>query len=214
MRFFTHNIGWKLLSLVAAFAIWINVASEPELSTILSAPVEFKNYPADLEISSNNIVESIDVEARGPSGQLRDVSAAPVTAIIDFASVKVPGERTFTLTAQEVGLPRGIALIRTIPAQIRFDFEYRATRRINVEVKFSGALPSGLAIAGFTVDPPQLEIAGPESRVAAVHEATTDPFDLNRVTADTSQTLAVYMPEPHVRFLDKPRVTVNIRLKK
>jgi len=49
MGFFTNNVGWKLLSLAAAFFIWVNIASEPELATILSAPVEYKNYPKDLE---------------------------------------------------------------------------------------------------------------------------------------------------------------------
>ena len=67
MGFFTNNVGWKLLSLAAAFFIWVNIASEPELATILSAPVEYKNYPKDLEISST-IVDTVNVEARGPSG--------------------------------------------------------------------------------------------------------------------------------------------------
>ncbi len=213
MRFLTHNIGWKLISLIAAFGVWMNIASEPELSTMLTAPVEFKNYPKNLDISSNNIVGTIEVEARGPSGQLRNLSEAHLSAIVDFASVKVPGERTFTLTARELKLPRGISLIRTIPAQLRFNFDRRATRALKVRVRFSGALPTGLAIVGFDVNPPELRIAGPAGRVAATPEALSDPFDLSRVTADTTETLSVYMPEPQIRFLEAPRVTVNIHVK-
>ena len=73
MRFLTRNLLWKLLALVAAFGVWLNVASEPELATIVSVPVEYNNFPKDLEISSD-IVESIDVEARGPAGQLRSLN--------------------------------------------------------------------------------------------------------------------------------------------
>jgi YbbR domain-containing protein len=80
-------------------------------------------------------------------------------------------------------------------------------------VKFSGVLPQGLSVTDFSVQPPELKIAGPESRVAAVREAISDPFDLNLVTGDTSQSLAVYMPEPQVRFLDRPRVIVSIHTK-
>ncbi|MDP9171104.1 MAG: CdaR family protein, partial [Acidobacteriota bacterium] len=197
-----------------AFAVWVNIASEPELSTILSAPVEFKNFPADLEISSNNMVDKIDVEAHGASGQLRDVARTPIAAILDFSSVRVPGERTFTLSTREISLPRGIDLIRTIPAQVRFTFEHRATRAVKVQVKFSGTLPSGLAVSGFEVVPPELTVAGPESRVAEAREAITDPFDYSQVRADSSQSLAVYMPEAQVHFLDKPRVTVSIHVRK
>ncbi len=214
MRFLTHNIWWKLLSLAAGFAIWVNIASEPQLSTILSAPVEFRNYPADLEISSNNIVEAIDVEARGPSGLLRDLADSHLAAIVDFTSVKEPGERTFTLTQRELNLPNGMQLIRTIPAQLRFNFEHRAIRSLKVQVRFSGRLPKGLAIESYDVNPSEMRIAGPASRVALTRDAVSDPFDLNRVTADSSQSLAVYMPEPQVRFMDPPRVTVNIHVKR
>ena len=110
MRFLTQNLVWKLFALIAAFFVWLNVASEPELATIVSIPVEYNNFPKDLEISST-IVESIDVEARGPAGQLRTLNDSRVAAVVDFASVKEPGERTFTLTARELKLPRGIDLI-------------------------------------------------------------------------------------------------------
>jgi diadenylate cyclase len=206
-----HNIGWKLLALAAAVGVWFNIASEPELETIFSAPVEYKNYPRDLEISSN-IVETLDVEARGPSGQLSDLNAARVPAVIDFATVNAPGERTFTLTQNELSLPPGIQLVRTIPAQLRFKFERRATRALKVEVPTSGSLPPGLSITLLEVQPPELSIAGPESRVAAVRQAVSDPLDLNLVKGDSQQVLAVYIPEPEVRFLTVPRVTVKIHV--
>ena len=36
----THNFGLKVLALLAAFALWYNLASEPELATIVSVPVD------------------------------------------------------------------------------------------------------------------------------------------------------------------------------
>jgi YbbR domain-containing protein len=197
---------------VGAFGVWLTIASEPDLATILSAPVEYKNYPKDLEISSS-IVDTIDVEARGPSGHLRNLNDARISAVIDFSTVMAPGVRTFTLTQNELKLPRGIELVRTIPAQLRFTFEHRATRNLKVEVPQSGTLPAGLAIARIEIQPPVLSIAGPESRVAAVTRAESDPLDLNQVKGDSQQVLAVYIREPEVRFLTVPRVTVKIQVK-
>jgi YbbR domain-containing protein len=213
LNFITNNIWWKLVSLVAAFLIWVNISNEPELSTILSAPVEFKNYPKDLEISST-IISSVEVETHGPSGQLRDLNDARLAAVIDFSSVRAPGERTFTLTSAELNLPRGIEVVRIIPAQLRFQFEHRATRSIPVQVPFTGKLPAGLNLESFGVNPTSLTIAGPESRVAAVVKATSDPFDLTQVSADATQRLSVYIGEPQVRFVGVPQVTVNIHVER
>jgi YbbR domain-containing protein len=213
MGFFTKNIGWKLLSLVAAFFIWMNIASEPEMVTILSAPVEYKNFPKDLQISSN-IVEAVDVEARGPSGQLRNLSGSHVAAVVDFSSVKAPGERTVTLTSAQLNLPSGVELVRVIPEQLRFDFERRITKALTVEVPYSGTLAPGLFIASTSITPPTLTIAGPESRVAAVQKAVSDPFDLTQVTGDTTQKLSVYIAEPRVRIVSVPQVTVKVHVEK
>jgi diadenylate cyclase len=210
-KFLTRNLLWKLLALVAAFGVWLNVANEPDLATIVSVPVEYNNFPKDLEISSD-IVEAIDVEARGPSGQLRSLHDSRIAAIVDFASVKVPGVRTFTMTTAELKLPRGIELIRTIPAQLQFTFEKRATRAVSVDVPFSGKLPAGASIAGIEVLPPRLQIAGPESHVEQSGKLTSDPFDLTNVRNNTEQTLSVYAAEPEVRILSTPQVRVKIHV--
>jgi hypothetical protein len=213
VSFLTRNILWKLLALVAAFGVWLNVSNEPDLATIVSVPVEYNHFPTDLEISSD-IVETIDLEARGPSGQLRSLHDSRIAAIIDFAGVKAPGERTFTVTGAELRLPRGIQLIRTIPAQLRFTFERRATRSVSVDVRFSGKLPPGFAMAGIDVDPAQLQIAGPESHVLRSGKLDSDPFDLTNVNGDMTQTLSVYAAEPEVRILNTPQVKVKIRVQR
>ena len=199
MGFLTRKPGWKMLALAAAFAVWLNVASEPELEAIVSVPVQYNNFPKGLEISSN-IVEHINVEARGSSGQLRSLSDAHTGAVIDFAGVREPGERTFTLTAAELNLPRGIVLIRTIPAQLRFTFERGVTRAVLVNVVYSGKLPPGLSLAQADVEPRQLMIAGPESRVLESKALVSDSFDLTTVTGDTERKLAVYATPPNRRY--------------
>lgn len=212
MRFLTQNIWWKLFALAAAFGVWMNVASEPELATIISVPVEYNNFPKGLEISSS-IVDSIDLEARGPSRQLSSLQDSHIAAIIDFAGVTDPGERTFTITPAELKLPRGIELVRTIPAQLRFRFEQTLERAEPVSLAWSGKLPPGFTIASVEVDPPQLTVAGPKSHVLATGPLKADPFDLTGVTGDTQRQLSVYCSESEVRILNAPRVTVKVRVR-
>jgi YbbR domain-containing protein len=211
IQFLTRNLLWKLVALIAAFAIWINVSNEPELATIVTVPVEYNHFPRDLEISSP-IVDSINVEARGPSGQLRNLHDSRIAAIIDFSSVKAPGQRTFTVTTAELKLPQGIQLLRTIPAQLRFTFDYHATREVPVNVPFSGTIPEGYVVTGIETQPPVLQIAGPRSQVLSTAKLAADPFDLTNVKSDTQQTLSVFAAEPEVRILTRPQVRVKVHV--
>lgn len=212
----THNFGLKVLALFAAFALWFDIASEPELATIVSVPVDYKNFPKDLVISSK-IVDSVSVEARGPASRLREMQQTRVAVVIDFATVHAPGERTFTLTGDELRPPRGVTLVRAIPEQLRFRFERQVVRNLAVEVAFSGVLPRGMTVGKVTINPPALIITGPESLVLAARKALTDPFDLSRVTGGSSepeQELSTYIADPELRFVSVPRVKVKVAVEK
>ncbi len=109
---------------------------------------------------------------------------------------------------------QGIALIRTIPAQLRFQFERRMTRAVPVKVDFSGKAPAGVSVVQTDIEPPDLTITGPESHVLKAKSLQADPFDLTDVNADTVRKLAVYAAESEVRILDAPQVTVKIRVQR
>lgn len=212
LRLFTQNLGWKLSSLLVAIAFWMNVASEPELATIVSIPVQYANYPKDLEISSA-IVDSVDVEARGPRGRLRDLADSRVAAVLNFNTVVAPGIRTFALTDNEVKLPRGLELIRVIPAQLRFTFERRSERIVPVEVILSGKLRAGYRVTGKRTNPATIAISGPESQVEKTNSVRTDPFDISQLTGDAEQVVSVFVDQPQVRIKDdKQQIRARINI--
>jgi YbbR domain-containing protein len=209
---FTTNIGWKLLSLAAAVALWFSVASEPELATLRSVPVEYKGPPDDLEISSN-FVEDVVLEMRGPSSRLRDLRDARPAVVLDFSSVHQPGERTFTIDSSNASLPRGIQLVRSIPEQLRFRFEHRTTRQVPVDVRLSPP-HDGYAVASVQVTPPALSVTGPESSVERMRAINTDPVDISGVIASQQYRVNTYLTEPRARFQSPSQVVVQVTVKK
>ncbi|HXM43108.1 MAG TPA: CdaR family protein [Bryobacteraceae bacterium] len=206
---FTQNFGWKLLSLAAAVLIWISVATEPELATFVSAHVEYKNLSPGVEIDSD-VVETVYLEVRGPSEALRLPELPRRSAVIlDMAAVE-PGQHTFNIDSNDVRLPRGVELLRAIPAQIRMDFEPGATRSVPVEVRFADGLPEHLQVLEATPEPSALAITGPARRVARVASVTTDPLVLKPEAGTSTYTLAAYVNDARVRFQDSPQVTVKV----
>ncbi len=206
VHWFFRNIGWKLLSLGLATLVWIAVYREPEMTSIIAAPVQYKNIPANLEISSD-IVGDVDLETRGPAGLLRNLSEKRLAVVLDFSGVNEPCERTFTIDRSNTSLPRGVDLIRITPAQLRFTFERRIARKVPVELRLSGPLPAGMKA---TPDPPQLAITGPESKVRKVTSLITDPADLQSLLDGKTVRVSAYLPNSQVRFQGSPEVTVRL----
>ena len=211
--FFFHNLPWKLLSLAIAVVIWALVATEPELATFANVRPEYKNLPTGLEISSDP-VSSIVLELRGPSGALRGLGdSIHPTVVIDMSDA-APGERTFSIGDRNVKAMRSVRLVRAIPSELRFHFEPRRTSTVPVRVRFLGEGQNGYAVAQYHVDPPEMSITGPGSRVVRIAAVAADPIDLANTTATSQFHVNVFMDDSFVRFLNTPEVVVTVTMKK
>lgn len=212
-RFLTHNAGFKLLAVALAVWIWYGAAYEPQVAATITVPVQYRNLPKDLEIATG-FVSTVVVEARGPAGRLRKLSGVDTAVLLDFSTVRQPGERTFAIGAAQIPLPPDVTLVRALPSQLRFDFERPALRAIPVTVRFAGALEDGLQVAGFEQEPKELVITGPASSVSVVESLETDPVNLTGVKGDFQQVASVFVSQPGVRFTTTPRVIVKVHVQR
>jgi YbbR domain-containing protein len=211
-KFFTENVGWKLFSLAMAVLLWVAVSSEPELATFISVPVEFKNLPPNLEINSD-VVETVFLEVRGPSGELRALPEARhrYAVVLDMRDVQL-GSHTFTIDREDVRIPRDTQLVRAIPAQIRLDFEPGAMRPLPVNVRLADSLPADLNVVEARPDPDTLRVTGPASRVARLTSVETDPIHLNPVAGVTEYRAEAWVSDSRVRFEDSPMIKVKVTI--
>jgi hypothetical protein len=207
----TRNFGWKLLSLAIAVFVWGVVANEPELSTFAAVAVKYRNLPDDLEISSDP-VSSVKLELRGPSGQLRGVGegGASPEVILDMANAQ-PGERTFPIGDGNVHPMRGVHLVRAIPSEVRFRFERHEERTIKVIPRFHER--DGYEVAGFSVKPDSIEVAGPASHVAQVGTVLTDEVNVPAEVGSFEYPVNTFVNDPYVRFPGPSRVTVTVTVR-
>jgi hypothetical protein len=211
--FLTHNAGFKLLAIALAVWIWYGAAYEPQVAATITVPVQYRNLPKDLEIATG-FASAVVVEARGPAGRLRRLSGTDTAVLLDFSTVRQPGERTFAIGVAQIRLPPDVTLVRALPSQLRFDFERPAQRAIPVTVRFAGALENGLRVASFEEEPKELVITGPASSVSAVESLETDPLNLTGIKGDFQQAVAVFVSQPGVRFTTTPRVIVKVHVQR
>jgi hypothetical protein len=212
-RRLTHNIGWKLASLTLSILLWFAVVGEPELVTIQSVPVLFRNLPASLLLVSDAPSE-VRAELRGPSGRLTRDTLSEVFAAVDLAGVDGPGVQTFTLSKTVFSLPQGVSFQRAVPSQVSLHFERTGSKAVPVEIKFMGALPGGYRLAAKTVQPATLTVSGPETNVAEIQFAQTDPVDLSGVTQTTAVKVNAFVDDKRVQLQSQPVVTVWLTIEK
>jgi YbbR domain-containing protein len=209
-----QNLGWKLLSLAIAVVIWALVATEPELTTMANVRLEYKNLPEGLEISSEPSASSIELELSGPAGALRGMGEANHPAVVIDMSGAASGEHTFSIGGRNVKVMRGVRLVRAIPSGVRFHFEPRRMNTVPVHVRFLGEGHNGYAVAEYHVDPPEMEITGPASRVARIAAVVADPIDVANTTGTAQFHVNVFTEDSFVRFQNTPDVVVIVTMKK
>ncbi len=208
------RFAWKLLSLAAAIVIWATVASEPELSTFATVQVEYKGLPGDVDIASNPVT-TVLLELRGPSGELQGLGGEGVhpQIILDLSSA-APGERTYAIEGGVLKLPRGVRLVRALPAEVHFNFERHAERSVPVRVRFTGEGRNGYVVASQTVTPATVKIEGPATHVAAANEVVTDPVDVSDAVGAKSFRVNAFIGDPFIRIESDAQVDVAVTMRK
>jgi YbbR domain-containing protein len=213
IEFLTRNAGWKVFSLLVSAMLWFTYASDPEIGAFVSAPVEYRNMPEDLEIGSE-LAPDVSLDVRGPSAKITTFSAARPAVTLDFSGVHKPGEVTYQISPQNVDVPSGVRLVRAIPAQIRLEFERRTRRDVPVQARFAGSPPPGYRMERYQVSPRNLTVVGPESHVGDVEYAVTDPVDLSSLVAAGDFQVNAFVSDPHVRIERPVKVSVKVFVEK
>ena len=203
-----HNLTLKLTSLLLAAGFWLAVSSSPPSEVALNVPIIFRNMPADLEISSENL-PSAQIRVRGPEAIVRRLQAADVSAEIDVTDIK-PGERTFDLTHQ-VHVPDRLTIAQVVPSEIHVSFDARATRSVRVEARFIGEAPPGYK-PKFQYDPVAVEITGPQKQVSTVQVATTDPVDITGVVSSLSVARHADVSDPLIQGSSPRSVRITVTM--
>lgn len=112
-----HDWGLKLLALALSFLLWSTYTREPVSEVGYVVPLEFRNVPANVEISGD-VPTLVHVRVRGRSGLLRRIVPADLSIAVDLSG-QPPGETSIHLTPAQVSAPFGVTVVSIIPSDLR-----------------------------------------------------------------------------------------------
>jgi YbbR domain-containing protein len=209
-RWVLHNFWLKVLSLLIATGLWLAISPDQEPAEVaIRVPIEFRDVPQGLEISSATIPEA-QIRVRGPERLIRDLRSTDVHAELELVDAQA-GDRTFDLTAQQIRHQRELSVVQVVPGQLHLSFDTRLTRDdVEIHPRVTGVFVAGEQIAKVLVDPERITITGPRHHVEMLDAATTDPIDASGTRTQATFVTNVYVADALVQVVQPTPVRVTV----
>jgi len=205
-----RNLGLKFLSTLVAILLWLIVAGERVVERVMRAPVEFQNLPAGLELVGNP-PDTVEVRLRGSSGALSRIASGDMSAVIDLSTAR-PGRRLFHITQSQVNVPYGIDIVQVGPSTLTMEFELSGIRRVPVEPDLDGRPAVGYEVTSVKSDPDMVEVAGPESALARLQAAVTEPVSVTDQTRTVREVVTIGVPDATLRLRTPQTAVVTVTI--
>lgn len=197
-----ENLGIKLLCLVVAVVLWVQVAGSIDVEEVVELPVELVSLPDSLIVRSNALPDRVEVRIRGTKLQhlLDDVfrrdrgriqlSVPRATAGLHRAEISVADVRVSSTPTEILS-----------PASIEFEIYRRGRREVPVRLAVDGQLPQGFTMAARPeITPNTVVVTGPESLVEGLSHVNTQPLRLARHRSSFRQRIHLASPDPDLQL--------------
>lgn len=205
-----RHLGLKILAIALAILLWLTVAGEHVVERSMRVPLEFRNIPAQLEITGDP-PGTVEVRLRGSSAVLGRLDPGEIVAVLDLTTGR-PGSRLFHLRNDEVRAPFGVQVSQVLPSTVSLELEKSATRVVPVKPVIHGDAAAGFIVGRQTAEPATVRVVGPESRVRQLENATTEPVSITGSRDRVRDVVTVGVADAAVRLETPTRATVIVEI--
>jgi len=205
-----RHLGLKFLAISLATLLWLTVGGEHIAERAMRVPLEFRNKPTELEIVGEQPT-SVDVRLVGSSGLLSRLDPGEIVAVLDLSTAR-PGSRLFNLRPNEVRVPYGVKVEQVLPGTVPLELETAGSRRVPVVPAVEGDPAPGFVLGRVTADPATVEVAGPQSRLKQLADATTESLSVDGRRESFSEKVTIGVGDSSVRLVQAQDATVTVEI--
>lgn len=205
-----RHFGLKTVSVAIASILWIFVSGDEVVERGLRVPLEFQQFPGGLEMMGE-APSLVDVRVRGASSTLSLIGPGDIVAQLDLKSAR-PGRRLYQLTAEQVRVPYGVQVVQVTPPVVALAFEASQSKIVPVVPAVEGDPAPGFVVGKVSVEPPTVEVIGPQSAIERVNEALTEAVNVAGASAAVADGVTVGFQDGSLRLKTprQARVTVEV----
>jgi len=182
----TNNFGWKLLSILFAFLLWLIIVNvEDPLTTRTFSDIEVTKINEAIITSEKKAIEYRDgelvtVKVRGKRSVVDRMTADDIYAYADLEKKSITGAIDI-----QIELPNNITIVEKQPTMMMVKLENIVTVQKEVQPYMEGEPQEGYVYLDPIVTPNYIEVEGPESQVALIKSVLV-PVNVEGVTRDVT----------------------------
>ena len=216
-EFFIRNWGLKLVSIVLALILWlVLVPADKVLSEkTLTVPLEMRDIPDKMEIVERSVA-TVDVTVRAPNRILDQITPSTLAARLDLEKATVY-QLEYPLNKSLISLPLGADVLEVRPNKVQIRLEWTKEATLDVHPSVRGRVAAGFRIAKIEVDPTDVIVCGPESKVRVKDAVATAPVDVTDLDQTKEFEVDLILPRPELRLVSartSAEVTVTVEPEK
>ena len=179
-KFARSKVLWAIVSLLASFLIWINMASteNTDIERVFSnVPVSFSGAE-ELRTSRGLIVtdastDTVTVKIHGSRASIGNLHASDLTAVVDVSGISQTRDMVVSYT---IGFPEtvnmnGVDVVSKTPETIEFSVVQENSKTVEVKGVFTGSVAEGYTVDPIVVEPSTVTLYGPEAELKKVDSA-------------------------------------------
>jgi YbbR domain-containing protein len=172
--------------------------------------LEYRNPPKGIEVLDDN-VNAIDVRLSGPSRLVRRLEATDISAAIDLSDWNA-GERTYSISPDNLHVPYGVNVTTITPNKVRLSFESTQHKVVPIRPRLVGKVAEGFLVDTVECHPSLAQIEGPGGHLSAVQSISTDSIDVDGRSESFKRVVSLFIEDPLVRFSTDPETNVEIKI--
>ncbi len=210
IRWFTHNLGMKLISLLLAVGLWYYALGEERIEVTRTVPLKITVQNSQMSILKTSAL-SVQVTFGSPRASLAELASSEIKAVHEIKSdVNRAGDYSFRLEPREIKLntPQ-IRVLRIEPEIIQVTLDELIVQKLAVEPNFSGepAFGYNLIKEKAELNPNAVLVEGPKGQLEKLKTIKTEKIDLVGRIRSFRRTVALELPS-NVKILSEALIDI------
>lgn len=207
-----------LLSLFAAFCLWLfvvtNISKDDEI-TFYNIPVvmEGESVLSERNLMITKATETVSVRLSGSRSDLNKVNSSNILVKADLSNINEPGQQKLQYTPAYPGnVPSNAFVVESRnPGFINVEVDYRRTREIPVQVRYTGTRSEGYIYdtENAVLDNGMVTITGPAAVADQIDRAEIE-VDLTDRVETVSESFRYTLCDKNGDPVDAQQITTNV----
>lgn len=212
MKFTIRSPLRFFLALLVASILWYALAGQRRESISVRgtrASLTLVNLPSGLVLTSD-VPDTVSLRLSGPQSRLLEADDK-LEILLDLAKAQ-PGLRQYPFTTESIALPSEVSVVGFMPTEITLELEQMAIRRLPVNPPIEGVPAPGFMVGSVEVNPVQVALRGPGSRLADLSEISTEPVSVDGASSNVTTDVQVTIPDTLIRQVRIEPILVTITI--